>query len=643
MPGIVAVIDNKCNRHLINSMTRAIAHEKWHKTDLYLKPPLALARVHLGISNPEPQPIFCEDESVLIMMYGEVFGYEEEKKRLESNGHIFKFDNDPEFCLHLYEEYGDGFVQKLNGCFIVVIYDAKHERILIANDRHGLLPFYYTQIDDKHIFASEVKAILKDETFNKEIDHETVADFFAFGRIFGDKTFFKRIKAVAPATIITWSRGKISKKRYWDFKFEEKLDPHLTEAYYVNKLASLFKKAVERTTKEKHRFGVFLSGGLDSRTTVGAIDKKYYPINTFTYGIRGGDEASIAKKVAEKLGTKHEFIEERGDYLVSFAQKGVYLTDGMLNCAHFHWISFLPTVRKHVDVMFHGTGLDILIGTYLSRTVFTHFFGGGSGLLLESQMSKAEENSFSDLLFSLFNSLVPEEMMPLFFSDTYYQKIRKYPRQSFERHLSMVKEKDPVNKTDSFLLRSIARYYLSRVILRNYSEDRVPSLDNDFFEFALRLPRKFRFGRQEFYFKFLAKLAPELAKIPYQRTGVAPTMPILAHRIGFLAKASYLFLTRELRVKTHGFISLPEKFGYLDLGEWIKQNESLRQFFESILLDKKTLTRGYFNPDFVTQMVRDHINGKKNWGTQLCALLTFELWNRLFIDESIEGKLDHNK
>jgi asparagine synthase (glutamine-hydrolysing) len=624
-------------------MVRSIAHEKWHQTDLYLKPPLALGRVHLGISNPEQQPIFNEDESVLIMMYGEVFGYEEEKKRLESSGHIFKFDNDPEFCLHLYEECGDGFVQKLNGCFILIIFDVKRERILIANDRHGLLPFYYTQIDNRCVFASEVKAILKDETFNKEIDHEAVADFFAFGRIFGDNTFFKRVKAMPPASIITWSKGKISKKRYWDFKFEEEYDPDLTEAYYVKKLAALFRKAVERTTKERHRFGVFLSGGLDSRTIAAALDKKYYPINTFTYGIRGGDEAQIAKKIAEKLGTKHEFIELKSDYLVSFAQQGVYLTDGMLNCANFHWISIKPTVRKHADVMFHGLGLDILLSTVLSHTMYSHFYGGGSILLLERQMSEAKENLFSGLLYSYFNTLVTEEMMPLFFSDTYYQKIKKYPRQSFDRHLNLVREKDPVNKLDSFWLRTFGRYNLSRVILRNYSEDRVPSLDNDFFEFALKLPRKFRFRRQELYFKLLAELAPELAKIPYQRTGVAPTMPILAHRIGFLAKGSYKFLARKLRAKTHGFISLPHKIGYPDLDDWIRHDKNLRQFLESILLDRKTLARGYFNPDFVTQMVKDHVKGKKDWGMQLCALLTFELWNRLFIDESMEARIDYTR
>lgn len=636
MPGIVAIIEaNRANStnngSLLKSMAHAIAHEDWQKTDMYSRPPLYIARVHLGITNAEPQPIFNEDESICIFMDGEVFDYEEEKKKLELS-HRFKIGNDSEYCLHLFEEYGERFVEKLNGSFVLVIYDIKNKRILIANDRHGLIPFYYTKDGGRYIFSSEVKAILKDKRFKKEIDHKAVADFFAFGRILGNKTLFKRIKMLPPSSIVTWSRAKVSRKKYWDFKFEEKCDTNLTEEYYVNKYAALFRKAVERRTRGKHRFGVFLSGGLDSRMTLGTIDKKHYPISTFTFGVRGGDEVKVAKKVAEKLGTEHESIELREDYLVSFAEKGVYLTDGMLNCAHLHWISLLPTVRRRADVMFHGLGLEFLLSTVLTRSMFVHFFGEGSGVLLERQMSKAEEHVFPRLLYSFFNDVVTEEMMPLFFSKAYYRKIREYPRQSFKKHLSMVKARDPVNKTDSFWLRFFGRYYLTRVILRNYCIDRVPSLDNDFVDFALRVPRKFRFRNQRLTFKLLTKLAPSLAKIPYQRTGVAPAMPIFAHRIGFLIKGSYKFLAGKLRGKTRGLISLPGKIGYPDYGEWIRKNRNLRAFFEDILLDKKTLNRGYFNPRFVAQMVRDHMSGKKDWRNQLCALLTFELWHRLFID-----------
>ena len=632
MPGIVAIIDAKRpnstnNCSLLRDMARTIAHENWHKIDMYSRPPLTIARVHLGIINAEPQPIFNEDESICIFMDGEIFGYDEEKRKLELSGHKFEFNNDPEFCLHLFEEYGERFAEKLNGSFVLVIFDIRNEKIVIANDRHSLRPFFYTKNGDRHIFSSEVKAILKDKTFKKDIDHEAVANFFAFGRILVEKkTFFKRIKVIPPASIITWSKGKISQKKYWDLQYKEKYDPNLTEEYYINTLVNLWRKAIERRTREKHRFGIFLSGGLDSRAIAVAIDRKRYCIHTFTYGIRGGDEATISKKVAEKLGTKHEFIELKSDYLTSFAEKGVYLTDGMVNCAHFWWISLLPRVRKHVDVMFHGHGQDILLGTLLYRL-------RSPKVHLERKLLKARGDTITVLFYKKLNSLIPEEIMPSFFSKTYYQKIRKFPFKSFERALSKSKSTNVVNKTDCFYLRSMARDYWSVMILRNYVEDRVAGFDNDFLEFAIGIPPKLR-SKTKLYYKFLAKLSPGLAKIPYQKTGVAPRMPIFAHKIGFIIKGGLKTFVQTLRRKTRGMISLPQKMGYPDINEWIRKDRKMRKFFRDILLNEKTLSRGYFNREFVAKMVNEHMSGKKDWAMQLCALLTFELWHRLFIDSS---------
>jgi len=639
VPGIAAIMDSDGDGSGIDSMLRSMTHKKWQKTDLFVRPPLAVGRVHLGVVNPESQPIFNEDGSIYIVMDGEVFDYEEEKGRLLSNGHRFRVGNDPEFCLHLYEELGEEFAEKLNGCFVIIIHDTRNDRILITNDRHGLIPLYYARIDDKSIFASEVKAILTDKEFKKKINHEAVADFFAFGKLIGDKTFFKGIEVTPPASTITWSQGSISRRKYWDFEFREEYDANLTEEYYLNTLAILFRKSMERRTRSKHHYGVFLSGGLDSRMVIGAFDRKCYPVSTFTFGIKGSDEVKIAQKISDELRTSHTSVELKDDYLVRFAEEGIYQTDGMLDCVNFHWISFLEAVRKEADIMFHGLGLDLLLSNVLTRATFATFAGSGSGILVERQITEANESVYADLLFRYLNQVIPESVMPAFFSKDYYKLIKKYPHQSLESYLSQMKEKDPIKKANSVWLRMFGRYYLSRVFLRNYCEDRVPSLDNDFFDFVLRVPTRLiaknSFSRyQELGFKLMGKLSPTLAKIPYQRTGVAPTMPMLAHRIGFLLKGGYKFMARKLKTKTRGFISLPDKIGYPDYGQWIRENKNMRTYFESILLDKRTLERGYFNASFIAQMVSDHMKGTKNWGTQLCALLTFELWHRLFFDES---------
>lgn len=634
MPGIVAIIEaenqgSSDNQSLLRDMASSITHENWQKKETYLRPPLAIARVHLGIENDETQPIFNEDKSICIFMEGNVFGYDEDKKELELRGHKFEFNNDPEFCLHLFEEYGEAFVEKIDGSFVLVIFDVRKEKVVIANDRHSLRPLFYTKNRDRYLFSSEVKGILRDKTFKKEIDHEAVASFFAFGRILvEEKTFFKGIALLPPASIIIWERGELFVKRYWDINHREEYDPHLTEDYCVDTLVDLWQRAVEKRARGRHSFGLFLSGGLDSRAIAAPLANKCYPVHTFTYGITGGDEAKIAEKISQKLETQHKFFEIKSDYLTLFAEKGVYLTDGMVSCANFWWISLLERVRKDVDVMFHGHGQDILMGTYFYRL-------RSPKVSSDNKLLKAGGDDLTLLFYQKLNSLIPEEVMPSFFSEAYYQKIKGVPFRIFKKALDEVKSTNVLNKTDSFYLRSMARDYWSVMILRNFVDDRVVSADNDFFEFAIGIPPKLR-SHTNLYYKFIRKLSPEMAKISYQKTGVSPAMPMLFHKIGFVVKGGYKTIVRMLRAKTGGIISLPLKMGYPDIDEMIRQDRKTEEYFRNILLDERTLSRGYFNRDFIIRMVDEHKKRRKNWGMQLCALLTFELWHRLFVDEQSE-------
>ena len=176
--------------------------------------------------------------------------------------------------MHLYEEYGERFLEKLNGFFTILILDLNNQKLLIANDRYGLRPLYYAKVGDRIYFAPEVKAILQDRGFNKTINNDAVAEFFTFGHLLGNKTFFKGIDVFPPASIFTYQNREFEIKQYWDFNFEE--NSIYSENYYADELVILFKKAVEQRMKGNHRFGVLLSGGLDSRAVLAAIDKLHY-------------------------------------------------------------------------------------------------------------------------------------------------------------------------------------------------------------------------------------------------------------------------------------------------------------------------------------------------------------------------------
>lgn len=199
----------KGDKYLLNQMINLIKHYEWHQVDKYVDSSFAIARVHLGFFNPEPQPIFNESESLFIFMDGKIYNYREEMNKIKNKHDIF-IGNDPEFCLHSYEEWGTDFVKKLNGTFVLVICEKR--KMLIANDRYGLRPLYYAMNHGRLLFASEAKAILKDKTFKKELNNEAVADFFAFGEVLGNKTLFKGIEVLPPASVLIYD-GNLSIKQ----------------------------------------------------------------------------------------------------------------------------------------------------------------------------------------------------------------------------------------------------------------------------------------------------------------------------------------------------------------------------------------------------------------------------------------------
>ncbi|MBQ04534.1 hypothetical protein CL673_07525, partial [Candidatus Bathyarchaeota archaeon] len=240
MPGICCLAGEVTDQgRRLQSMAESMKHEDRHLVDRYRASSCGIARVHLGIFNPEPQPIFNEDRSQLIFFDGKVYDYEDERKNLQRQGHIFNFtNNDAEFCLHLYEELGKDFVKRLNGTFAIAIYDIKQQKLLVVNDRYGLRPLYYAVDGTRVLIASEVKAMLQIEPKSK-LNDEAIADWFFFGKLLGSKTFFKNISALPPASIMEYSDGKLHIEKYWDFEFDE--TTNISDKELAEGLASSFR------------------------------------------------------------------------------------------------------------------------------------------------------------------------------------------------------------------------------------------------------------------------------------------------------------------------------------------------------------------------------------------------------------------
>ena len=629
MPGICGIVQRDFGQpQLIESMANSIKHEDWHLTDLWVSSFCGMARVHLGIFNPEPQPIFNEDKSLCIFMDGKIYDYEKERKELQRQGYKFSVDNDPEFCLHLYEQLGKNFVKQLNGTFIIAIIDLKQQKLVIMNDRYGLRPLYYAVEDNRLLVASEVKAIQGVKP-KRKLNDEAIADFLTFGEILDDKTFFAGIKVLPPASILEYIDGKIHIEQYWDFEYEAATDT--SEEEFVEQLVQTLSQAVKRRLVGNYRYGVHLSGGLDSRSIVAAMGEAAPQVIAFTLGVKDCDEVKIARLVTEKSNMNHQIVEINPDELPSYAEDAVWLSDGM----GYIGVTFLPPTheeyRKHIDILLQGLAGDALLG----------------GTFLNAPLMEAK--SEDELIQALYHkmALFSEDIRLKLFQRDYFMKVKAMPMSSLRSGVQRAKGEPLVNRGVYFLLRNHVRRatIMGSIIARNKVEEAYPTYDNDFIDLIQQIPPQLR-SNHYIYRKFLRELSPELAKIPYQATGVPADAPLALWKVGAYYLDGKARLKELLRSLSGGKILIPDRHGHANLAEWLSFNENWRSLVEN-LLDERALSREYLNIDYVKRLMVEHgkllspqrmLKAKRfvvDYSRQLLYLATFELFLRLFVKNQL--------
>jgi asparagine synthase (glutamine-hydrolysing) len=225
MPGLVGFIGDASpeeSRTLIESMAAALHPEPRFRKDLYATQGIGLGRVSLGLVNSAPQPIWNEDRSICVVMEGEIYDYQDLKRKLVDRGYQFSSNNnDAEFILHLYEEKGEDFAFELNGQFAIAIWDQRQQTLILAKDFLGLVPLYYTQFNGHFLFASGVRAILADPSFPRKVDLIAVAQFLTFDHLLDDSTLVEAVKLLPPGTTLTYQHGRVNVKSYWKPQYGE--------------------------------------------------------------------------------------------------------------------------------------------------------------------------------------------------------------------------------------------------------------------------------------------------------------------------------------------------------------------------------------------------------------------------------------
>ncbi len=441
MPGLIGFIhQTNYNEDVLDKMIDSMMHNDFYRVDKYICPHFGVARIHIGVFNPEIQPIFNKDKSLCIFFYGKIYDYQKEKEELILKGHKFEFENDAEFCLYSYIEYGLDFVKELNGTFVFALYNFDDKTISIVNDRYGLRPLYYTIDNNRLIFASEIKAILENKYFKKELNDEAVADWFAFGKILGDKTFIKDVKVLPPASILIYDGQNLSMKKYWDYEYKPDYDK--SEDKFADELVKSFKKAVKIRMKDNYRYGVSLSGGLDSRVVVAAIDEnKRGDVLSYTFGPLDCDEVKIAKKVSNKALTKFKQFDITPEMMIENMEWPIFHCDGLNYVGVSFGLPILREIIKDIDVTLDGYALDMTLGgSYLDKEIL-------------------DLNRRDDLFNILYNTstLFSSGELEKLFLGEYYNLIKYDSLKSFRNEFNKIHGKNIANLSDKFILQNHVR------------------------------------------------------------------------------------------------------------------------------------------------------------------------------------------
>jgi asparagine synthase (glutamine-hydrolysing) len=610
LPGIAGIVDLEGKIDLnarLDRMLSMMQHETWYRIERFCSEPIALGKVTPGIIDSYPQPVFDPNQSLCLMMYGEIYDYRCNLAPVLKPTNRNTEGSVAQIILELIEKKGIEIVKDFNGSFVLALWDSNNKRLTVANDRFGLRPLYYYWQDDIFIFASEMKSILIHPEVKREIDVDGMAQFFSLNFIMEDRTWFRQIKTTEPATILTFEKQKVRKNKYWTLSLKEsQKDFNRKEA--LAQAHFLVKQAVERQTKDDIPKILSLSGGLDSRTIAGAIAQLGAKIPTFTFGIPGCPDQKLAKAIADACGIENRFYELSPDYLITWAKKGVWLTEGMSNCVNFHGIEFTPEIKKNARIILNGLGGGELFG-FLSLPT--------AKLLLQKNSS-----DWINWFFRRTNNPFPLPEQNQLFQKEYYSQIRNFAHQSFVKLINETPADSPFNKFYHFkFCQQAPKSFLYGLLQdNNLVEYRVPFCDYDLVDFVATIPSREKV-LAVFYRRLLTEKFPPLGEIDYQRTD----LPVSA------GTTQIVFRKIKDRLKTRISDKPADERRYSNYDEWMR-NE-LKDFLISNLLNERFFGRGYFNLDYVKHILEQHFSGRQNLSMRIGALLTFELWHQLFIDE----------
>ena len=621
MCGICGILylnnDQKADASLLESMTNTMTHRGPDDIGLHIDGRLGFGMRRLSVIDlvTGHQPIHSEDKSIHVILNGEIYNFQELRSDLEARGHRFYTKSDTESIVHLYEEYGQECVQKLRGMFAFAVWDNKRQTLFIARDRLGVKPLYYYKGNGVFLFASEIKAFLKYRPMSKDINCAALDEYLTYQYIPAPNTIFENVHKLLPAHTITVKNNDMKIERYWKADFSS--ETSLSQEDCVKTLGNLLEQSVKMRLISDVPLGVFLSGGLDSSGIVAIMSKfSSKPVKTYSVGFDVGglrhNELEYAKLVAKRFGCDHHEIMAKADMAHTLPKIIEHLDEPMSDaaCVPVYFMSQLA--RESVTVVLTGEGADELFGGYI-------YYGYGRLQNIYRFIPRLVREEMIERVFKALPKYTPGK--------NYIKKLSLDPYQRYMGWNAVFKpeEKDGlygpglknillkdegwnrlywyfadkkadpleillnfdinVLLPDDFLMKT------DRMSMAHSLEARVPYLDHKLVEFAMSLPADLKVRKATE--KFILKKAYE---------GILPKSIVDRKKHGFDVPIAY----------------------------WLK-NE-LKGMTDELLSDENIKKRGYFNPGYIRQLIKEFRAGKNVSPRKIWNLMSLELWHQIFID-----------
>ncbi len=499
---------------ILSKMTRSMKHEDWHRIDEWCQNAVGLGHISIGAVNEEIQPIQSFDGKKVIISAGKIVAYEDRKRELIDKGYVFRYpNNDAEFVLHLYEAYGTEKFKELNGIFAFCVWDKEKKELVLVNDRYGMrqVYYYFNESNNMFLFATEIKAISKQDFFDKKVNWEAWNVFIRLGFNIGQNTFFKKVCVLPQGSVLHFNLKNITLENYWNYNLL-KIRDTFDDREYVDNLVFLFKQSIKRRIIPGKKAAVLLSGGLDSRGI--AAELKYQNLPFATYTTRKfsaiDTDKKLASLVANRLGIKNEFFDLPDDFLEAYESNKNYLLDYESD-EHAWLLPLLKKIPLDVKVNYDGIAQDLMCDPYLYLNENLRY--------LQVFESKEYEKFIYEWIYQKMYAYLHwpidnNKHNFIFFSKQIRSKFSSEAFIAAVRQELLRYEGSPNNyfffRLDTRTRREIALSPFQ--LLLNKFESFCPYLDNDYFDYLMSLPVLVK-RNGVLRKKFLDRAYPELSEI----------------------------------------------------------------------------------------------------------------------------------